>query len=603
MSHADEKPTRSADALAFALCALHALVRWVPWAPKPVGSDIDASWSWVFHEVWSRPLACGRDVVFTYGPYGFLLTESYHPATFGVRVVVLTAVSLLLAGVAWRIVRARTSSPWIAMAWTLLLVESMAVGNPQANLFLDVLLHLLVVAAAVGALAKFTLLLGGVVAVAAVALRRRNRSVAATFVAAFLAAWGIAGQSFAALPAYLGSSAGIAAGYAESMGRAAPPLQILGFLACAVAAWGLCARSGAGGRVATATLLFLVFKAAFVRYDAPHALQGESALLLWIAASQIPSATRPRRRVETVVALGAAGAVFVLMSRLESTPWSTSWPAQVAAALDVCTGSDSLRSRNAAAIASIRAETPVPALAGTVDLVPARAGIVLASGLDYAPRPVIQSYCAFTPALLRLNADHFSGDAAPANVLFTIVDAIDGRVPAMDDSLCLPVLLARYDVVGSAAEHLVLARRERAHAVRMEPLATRRVRFGETIAVEPVPPAVGIWAEFDIAPTLLGRAASFLYRPPILRLALRLADGSVGSFRLVPGIASAGFLLSPLLQDDAEYRSFAAGTADARAVRSLAVSSAETGDAAWAYGADFGLRLSAFVQAPRSERK
>ncbi|HEV8114457.1 MAG TPA: hypothetical protein VGR31_16920 [Planctomycetota bacterium] len=616
MSRADEKPTRRADRLALALCAFHALVRWVPWAPKPVGVDIDASWSWVFHEVWSRPLVCGRDVVFTYGPYGFLLTESYHPATFAVRIAVFAAVSLLLVSVLWRIVRARTSSPLLALAWTILLVESMAVGSAQANLFLHlefllvalawtlaqertgrILLHLLVVTAAVGALAKFTLLLGALVAVVAVVVRRRAPSLLATFGAAFLAAWWIAGQPLAALPSYLSTSVEISAGYAESMGRAAPAAQILGFLACAAVAGWLFARAIGGAGLALAALLFLVFKAAFVRYDAPHAVQGESALLLLLAGSQIQHPTRPRRLLPSVAAVAAIAGVFALTSALAASPWSASWPEEIEAAAEVCTGRAHLRARHEAALAAIRSDAPLPPLAGTVDLVPARVGLVLAADLAYAPRPVIQSYCAFSPRLLQLNAEHLAGDAAPAHVLFTIVDAIDGRLPAMDDSLCLPVLLARYDITGAAGEHLVLALRERARPMHLEPIATRRVRFGETFFIDPVASGVGIWAELHVEPTLRGRAAGFLYRPPVLRLAVRLADGSVGSFRLVPGIARAGFLLGPLLQDDDEYRRFAAGAADlsTRDVRSISVSGAASGAGVdWAYGPDFELRLAAF---------
>jgi hypothetical protein len=76
----------------------------------------------------------------------------------------------------------------------------------------------------------------------------------------------------------------------------------------------------------------------------------------------------------------------------------------------------------------------------------------------------------------------------------------------------------------------------------------------------------------DVRRTLLGRLEELAFRPAVLFLEARLADGRRVRHRLVPGVATDGFLLSPYLAD---RRGFAAmTTADWR--RRLASSAVRT---------------------------
>jgi hypothetical protein len=92
--------------------------------------------------------------------------------------------------------------------------------------------------------------------------------------------------------------------------------------------------------------------------------------------------------------------------------------------------------------------------------------------------------------------------------------------------------------------------------------------FGDEI---PVPNGAGhpVWVEIDSRPTLIGRLRAFLYHAASARLAITRADGTVVGFRLVPGTASDGFFLNPLIED---HRQLAAlvrgrGTAGPRLLR------------------------------------
>src|SRR5262249_9336523 len=79
---------------------------------------------------------------------------------------------------------------------------------------------------------------------------------------------------------------------------------------------------------------------------------------------------------------------------------------------------------------SLRTQDGLPELTGTVDSYSFNQSAVLVHGWNYRPRPIFQSYTAYTETLAKLNAEFLKGDKAPDYILFEIAP-IDGRFPAM----------------------------------------------------------------------------------------------------------------------------------------------------------------------------
>ena len=132
------------------------------------------------------------------------------------------------------------------------------------------------------------------------------------------------------------------------------------------------------------------------------------------------------------------------------------------------------------------------------------------------------------------------------------VEPIDGRLPSLEDGASWPVLMSRYRPVQSVNGFLILSRRPGADAV-SPPRETSPAThgFGETV---PVPPsAAPTWARIEIAPTPLGRIASLLFKSDELQIQLELVTGVRRQYRLVPGMAAAGFVLSPLVESTTEF--------------------------------------------------
>jgi hypothetical protein len=91
----------------------------------------------------------------------------------------------------------------------------------------------------------------------------------------------------------------------------------------------------------------------------------------------------------------------------------------------------------------------------------------------------------------------------------------------------------------------------------LTPFKDLPVHFGESIML-PVTTNGPIWAEMEINKSILGSVVSTFYKPPILMLMVSMRDGRQLCFRLVPGMARSGFLLSPLIKDNASFVALAA---------------------------------------------
>ncbi len=211
------------------------------------------------------------------------------------------------------------------------------------------------------------------------------------------------------------------------------------------------------------------------------------------------------------------------------------------------------------ALADIRARYPLPPLAGPTDIYSVGQSVLLANGLDWAPRPVFQSYSAYSPSLERENAAHLKGEGAPENILFSI-EPIDSRLPALEDGLSWPALLSDYQVTELRSQlaqlHSSVAvlrrREERTDAL----FAGARVAVGNYgLGQQIVLPSEfsALWANIDLEPTLLGRLIAFAFRPPLLRIVFRFPGGREEAYRYISTMGRPGFLLSPVIQDTPQF--------------------------------------------------
>src|SRR5207248_120549 len=159
------------------------------------------------------------------------------------------------------------------------------------------------------------------------------------------------------------------------------------------------------------------------------------------------------------------------------------------------------------------------------------------------PRPVFQSYTAYTSFLIHANAEFYRSDHAPVYVIasFRTVDTLDSHFPTQDDSEAYRVLLLNYELV--LQENMWLLWRKLAfRKTAMEEITgadEMEIGFGQEVPLS----GSNLWSVIDIKETALGKLRNFFYKPPILFIHFTDKDHPSTTYRILPSIARSGFIL------------------------------------------------------------
>jgi hypothetical protein len=589
----------------------------VPLQPAMPFNGIDPSWAWAVNEAVADRLVFGRDFVFTFGPLGSMVTRLFHPETD-----FLMLSSALVFGIGFCVAFAALAAP-DRQPLAILLFLAIAASITRDSLFmvLPFLVLLLTVriclpredprhlacsfwpvlalvasacATAISPLSKSSHL-GPVLAnlgLVLLLLLCAGRRIAATALLAILIcsvclAWILTGQPLDGLVTHLVLQGQLISGYTSAMSLHGDAAGLVTFVLGAAGLsiclyWGFARLRGLPGLAAVTgllLLLFVLFKAGFVRHDSHQVMPAHALLLLGL---MIAAVADKRRTAIGAVTIGFA--CWLVIERLDTSKWPVAALQIIAQQTNAAAqgimrrlaDGESLEREYQDRKQAIRKSNPLPTMRGTVDLYPSDVAILFAHDLAWSGRPSVQSYAAYTPALDGLNAAHLSGPRAPDNVLFSLAP-IDGRLPTLEDAASLPVLLSRYEVADYAPPYIHMARRD---APLPSPLDTGEgevVARGQLNIPIAVPASEVIWAAIDVQPTLLGRIVLTLYKLPGLRIALTLGDGSVARYRYIPNMGSTGFLLSPLLSDTEHFLELAAGARNLPQVVSVQVETPDIG--------------------------
>ena len=576
------------------------LALYVPISPLFPSADIDGGWAFALNVAVDRGLVFGRDLVFTFGPYGAAYTGLYHP-----NIDTMMLLSTALLGAAFASGLLCLTAGWIERIGVLLLLALMGVLARDALFFalpLNLLLlvcrvaasdrtadvgrgiaasltvrcslSLLVMALSLLSLIKgtFAVASGMVLALSFGLLLLRGRwgmafGGAALFAVSVPALWVLVGQPLAALPEFFISQGPIVSGYTEAMSTPGwlflPAQFIAGALILAALHFRLASPAGVALALGATGLTFVAFKGGFVRADSHMAMAGGFIVIL---ASMLAFG-RGRVRGAIGVAVGlvvwAIIDVTLMGASLAALPARIATPFVSASNMLVAriTAPTTLNRLLANSIATIAFRNPLPPLSGSTDIYSYGQSILLARGVDWAPRPVLQSYLAYTPSLAAADAAFLSSPKAPRNIVFSI-QPIDGRLGALEDGPSWPELLSRYEFADLRDNMAIMRRRqiEAPQPVADRPVAEGSFRMGDTIAL-PVG-AQPLWATLDVSPTLLGKLVSGMFRPPPLSITYRFADGHHQVFRFISGLGAAGFLASPVVTSTSDFVSLALPRSD-----------------------------------------
>jgi hypothetical protein len=192
----------------------------------------------------------------------------------------------------------------------------------------------------------------------------------------------------------------------------------------------------------------------------------------------------------------------------------------------------------------------------TVEAVPYSIDLIRANGLDWRPRPMIQTLTAYTPTLDSLNAAHVASERSASRVLLEYAP-VDGRHPFLEDPLSMRTLVDYYDCILVEENVAVLTRRSSRRFGPEAKLRETTAIWGEWTDVPDVPAETRRMVGVHIRPSPWGRVRTFALRLAPVFIEARFAGGRRRTARVVPYTLVNGALFESMPENLAEVsRSF-----------------------------------------------
>jgi hypothetical protein len=563
----------------------------------PPNSSLDASWEWVVEHATSEGWQFGRQIVFPFGPLGFLYADHGSGRLFAARYLFAALFAGLLVAASWcmacrmprwagaaflawlgvfsrfeeQVLCLFACAAWLAMStrgrfsrWDLLICVAGAILS-------CVKINFLVMAGMASGACLFVCAL------------RRERVRACLFptglVAGIFVVWVACGQSPANLFRFLTYNAELTGGYSHAMSVPVKGQQLI------VAMLSLCAFAMMLGLsswrnrldfecriffLLVLALTFTAWKHAVVRGGTHFSflyfwLPLAACFVLvrgWGCGTPVHHGVWQGTLLAMVMSLSFDGAGLIsevgvpdmksLMERLSRNMRHAAliFPGRTRSSPADAGEGDPRYNRSLHKLRDTIGEEPV-------DLFHFQQGLAALSGLHPRFRPMIQSYTAYTRGLMELDWEFYRDGTSPRMLVFNL-EAIDVQYPAAAPSRLLPAWVAGYDIADRESGFLLLKRSMNPRQVLIEPARTVQVSFGQAVEV-PESRDGAVWCEIEMDPTLRGKMRAFAFKgtSPIIQIPAGSRKGR--RHRLPVEFARAGFLLSPYMKNNEDMEDLVEG--------------------------------------------
>lgn len=546
------------------------------------GIGLDQSWMGGLYMAAHDGLDFGTEIVFSYGPLGFLafpalwysglavLAFLYSSAlylTFACTLVWALSRSIGKLGAAVIAFVFLATLPTyeqlplaIAVAWALpaLLKEpppsavKLVVYGGASLSALQCLIKL--------SLGPPILLLFVIALVGIRAARRQWLTFVVLFVFEFLALWLIAGQPLGAIPDYVINGQQVISGYNEAMGIRtaegwAAPVMVFVVLALVGGSAAIGFRDSRArwcGVALVALAAFVTFKYGILRYDSSHvAIAFSTALAIWLVMPW-------SRQRSTLMLCGMAAIGFVALHsypyppRLDAIDNIERFGEQVETLVSPGRQDEISDAGREVMQKTYGLDTrTLAALKGRgVQIDPWEAAVAWAYDLDWSPLPVFQNYTAYTSKLDRLNTEEVEDPNGPERILRENPAAVDpnaavrgfgGRHAAWDPPEQNLAVVCNFAPLRTTEKWQVLGRIDDRCG---EPRPILSVPGGPgSVAQVPAakPGEIVIVKIQDAAPSGIEKLRALLWRPGFRYAYL---NGGGVFYQIVPGTATDGLMVS-----------------------------------------------------------
>ena len=560
--------------------------------PSPIifpGSDLDSSWVVGLNLAFIENFQFGKDIIFTFGPLGFLwlpLLMDYH---LWVLSLIFTLITHFLFIACLFYVLGKTIGkfncyfialvPLLIFAipyyieYKLLMIASfilyliltdstMSKVNPAIFAFIGILLS-------VATLIKFTAFFMSISVIVTfflccILIKKEVKLgfyLFASYLIFLVFIWIFAGQNIFNLVNYFYSGMEISNGYVEAMGLPGPIWQVfLGIASLCIFLITIIISARESKKnifvflLLNIGILLIAFKHGFVRQDGHQLFFFQTCILLFFLLSTLIYSYASDRKLKYLNFVNIILIISFLFSVFSIAPWMLN---------------DNIGMKNKAYVLSgkmiknpelfneqvihqkVKVSNDYPLESyiikslenKTVDIFPWDISLAWAYNLKWSPRPIFQSYSAYTPYLDNKNSLHFNTITHPDKILYKCT-SIDGRYPIFEDSSTFRNILFNYKYQNESRDFILLSSSKDSEvSTQVENLNIVEAKPGEIVEV---PKGHGyIFAYIDFNYSLLGKIIKSVYKPYPVAIQFVLKDGAISQkYRFLPNTAKDGVFIS-----------------------------------------------------------
>lgn len=372
--------------------------------------------------------------------------------------------------------------------------------------------------------------------------------------------WTISGQSVLNLPNYFTNMIYLISGYTEAMASKGNITEVFLYIVASIVLLVTILIQKKLPKISKIFLfctyfifLFFSFKAGFIRHDG-HAIASGTSILL---ASLLLPFVLNTKKVFIVILFALISWYSIDSNYIKTSPESfinyikSTYSLSFSGIKNRIEDINWLKSQFNTTVNSTKKEASFPILKGTTDIYSFNQSYLIASGNTWSPRPVFQSYAAYTPKLAEINKQHLMWNNAPDNIIFRI-EPIDGRVPSIEDGVSWPILINNYEPTQILNNFLYLRKKDNPSEIKELPKLSKETHtFGEIVNLPNSSQL--IFTQIEIKPTILGIITNILYKTSQLNITLELNNGIQKKYRIISGMAKSGFIISPLIENTDEF--------------------------------------------------
>lgn len=571
----------------------------VPWPYFLPTSGLDPSWVIGLYKATVDGMQFGHDIVFTLGPLGFMFHQFYIDPELWLLSFIFLILTHFLFIFSIALLMVKSSAKWkdYLIVIPILLISIVFLGDYELILSVSIIFYLAAinkidrnyepyilsffsVLLAMASLIKFNNAMMGISIILLFLLisfsnkeYKKHLYVLFVYVLSLLFLWKLAGQSLINLPDYVFYSYHLSSGYSDTMAFQGPNWQVYAGLISLIFIivifyYSLIKKinnlfvfiflnSG---------IFFLVFKHGFVRHDGHvlYFLVTYAILFMCIFLIYGKSGNSALRYIPLFLSLLLVTSIYFvypgimkenIFQKVPAYESTFSLISNTSYQTQVLENSKSRIKQDY----SLDNETIKYIDNKTIDIFPWDIALAWAYNFNWSPRPVFQSYSAYTEQLDKLNAGHFSKEKAPQVLLYSF-KSIDLRYPLFDEPATFAAILNNYTFVNRSGEFLILSYNPEANTtINEQDLGTIKIEPGQPIKIPEYNDGY-VFGQIQLEYSTFGRLMKFFYKPALAHIKFQFSDSLYSnSFRFIPGVSMNGVFLSQYVENVNDLASIFSG--------------------------------------------